>query len=149
MFFYSKRDFLLEIDIMLEYQSKLFISRLGSSAYAGLLYFYAFKTHFSEKNIVAISKKRLRRFVFIVQASKKVILFCTLFVCGLTYHANKPTKPAVNNDTKIPANNIIGTYLDTKSEVFSFTIPFNVPIIIPIVEKLANEIKNVEITARR
>lgn len=145
MFFYSKRDFLLEIDIMLEYQSKLFISRLGSSAYAGLLYFYAFKTHFSGKHCSHI-KKRLRR--LIVQAST-FILFCTLFVCGLTYHANKPTKPAVNNDTKIPANNIIGTYLDTKSEVFSFTIPFNVPIIIPIVEKLANEIKNVEITARR
>ncbi len=64
------------------------------------------------------------------------------------YHANKPTKAAVNNETRIPDNSIIGTYLDTKSDVFLSTMPFNVPIIIPIVEKFANEIKNVVITAR-
>ena len=34
------------------------------------------------------------------------------------YHANKPTKAAVNNETRIPDNSIIGTYLDTKSDVF-------------------------------
>ena len=65
----------------------------------------------------------------------------------LIYHANNPTNAAVNNETKIPANSIIGTYLETKSAVFLSTIPFNVPIIIPIVEKLANDTKNVEITA--
>ena len=65
----------------------------------------------------------------------------------IAYQANNPTNAAVNNDTKIPDNNIIGTYLDTKSDVFLSTIPFNVPIIIPIVEKFANDTKNVEITA--
>ena len=65
-----------------------------------------------------------------------------------TYQANNPTKPAVINDTKIPASNNIGTYCETKSDVFLSTIPFKVPTIIPIVEKLANEIKNVVITAR-
>ena len=34
------------------------------------------------------------------------------------YQANNPTNAAVSNDTNIPANNIIGTYLDTKSDVF-------------------------------
>lgn len=42
------------------------------------------------------------------------------------YHANKPTKAAVNNETRIPDNSIIGTYLDTKSDVFLSTMPFNV-----------------------
>ena len=36
--------------------------------------------------------------------------------------ANNPTN-AVSKDTKIPANNIIGTYLETKSDVFLSTIP--------------------------
>ncbi len=40
------------------------------------------------------------------------------------YHANKPTKAAVNNETRIPDNSIIGTYLDTKSDVFLSTMPF-------------------------
>ena len=31
-----------------------------------------------------------------------------------SYQANNPTN---GNDTNIPANNIIGTYLDTKSDV--------------------------------
>ena len=66
----------------------------------------------------------------------------------MLYQANKPTNPAVISDTKIPASNIIGTYCETKSDVFLSTIPFNVPIIIPIVEKLANDTKNVAITAR-
>ena len=35
-----------------------------------------------------------------------------------SYQANNPTNAAVSNDTNIPANNIIGTYLDTKSDVF-------------------------------
>src|SRR5699024_12693651 len=64
------------------------------------------------------------------------------------HHANKPTNPTVINDTRIPASNIIGTYCETKSDVFLSTMPFNVPIIIPIVEKFANDTKNVAITAR-
>ena len=57
-------------------------------------------------------------------------------ILKVNYQANNPTN-AVSKDTKIPANNIIGTYLETKSDVFLSTIPFNVPIIIPIVEKFA------------
>ena len=68
-------------------------------------------------------------------------------ILKVNYQANNPTNAAVSKDTKIPANNIIGTYLETKSDVFLSTIPFNVPIIIPIVEKFAKETKNVDITA--
>ena len=47
----------------------------------------------------------------------------------MIYQANNPTNPAVINDTKIPASNNIGTYCDTKSDVFLSTIPFNVPVL--------------------
>ena len=39
-------------------------------------------------------------------------------ILKVNYQANNPTNAAVSKDTKIPANNIIGTYLETKSDVF-------------------------------
>ena len=44
-------------------------------------------------------------------------------ILKVNYQANNPTNAAVSKDTKIPANNIIGTYLETKSDVFLSTIP--------------------------